>query len=284
LRKHIPSCEKEPKTAQDILGEGPLAHLVERRFCTAEARSSNLLGSTTVFRDTVEARSSSDFAYSSLQSQNGESSIFHKFRNMEEIKAVENKEAELIVSNLETLFARLAQLKSERGTLWFGITGSWIKTNEEVENNVREAVQQIIGRGDGIVSGGALNVDFFATDEALRLNPTASRIKIFLPVVLDLYAAHYRKRATEGVITSAQAEVLVAQLESLRAANPDALISNPQNTVVDLKTYFERNTEVVNASDALVGFQVNDSKGVNDTVKKAMGQGKPVCLKKFIIE
>jgi len=203
---------------------------------------------------------------------------------MEEMKPIENKEAELVVSDLETLFARLAQLKAEKGTLWFGISGSWRKTNDDVEKGVREAVRKIIERGDGIVSGGALNVDFFATDEALKLNPTAEKIKIFLPVVLDLYAAHYRKRATEGVITYEQAEALVAQLESLRAANPDALIGNTQNTVCDPKTYFERNTEVVNSAYALVGYQVVDSNGVGDTVKIAISRGKPVCLEKFIIE
>lgn len=199
------------------------------------------------------------------------------------MKSPEDKETELVVSDLETLFARLAQLKSEKGTLWFGISGSWRKTNEEVEKGVREAVRKIIERGDGIVSGGALNVDYFATDEALRLNPAADRIKIFLPVILDLYAAHYRKRAIEGVITSEQAEALVAQLERLRAANPDALIGNSQNTVVDPKTYFERNTEVANVSDALVGFQVNESEGVADIVNKTIEQGKLVCLEKFII-
>jgi len=203
---------------------------------------------------------------------------------MKGMKSIENKEAELVVSDLETIFARLAKLKTEKGTLWFGMSGSWRKTNEKIEQGVREAVRKIIERGDGIVSGGALNVDYFATDEALKLNPSADKIKIFLPVVLDLYAAYYRKRATEGVITSEQAEALVAQLESLRAANPDALIGNPQNTTVDKKTYFERNTDVVNASDALVAFQVNESEGIGDIVKKAIEQGKLVCLEKFIIE
>ncbi len=200
------------------------------------------------------------------------------------MKNPEDKEIELIVPDLETLFARLADLKSEKNVLWFGISGSWRKTNEEVEESVREAVRKIIERGDGIVSGGALNVDYFATDEALKLNPTADRIKVFLPVVLDLYAAHYRKRAAEGVITFEQAEDLIAQLESLRAANQDALTGNPQNTIVDPKTYFERNTDIVNASDALVAFQVNESEGVGDTVKKAIGQGKPICLQRFTIE
>ena len=190
----------------------------------------------------------------------------------------------LLVPDLDTLFARLDALKAEKGMLWFGISGTWRKTNEEVEQGVRDAVRKIMERGDGIVSGGALGVDSFATDEALKLNPTADRIKIVLPVVLDLYAAHYRKRAIEGVITSEQAEALIAQLESLHAANPAAIVGHPENTVVDTKTYFERNTEVVNASDALVGFQVNESEGVGDTVKKALAQHKPVALEKFTIE
>ena len=77
--------------------------------------------------------------------------------------------------------------------LWFGISGSWQNTNEEIEKGVREAVRKVVGRGDGIVSGGALGVDYFATDEALKLNPTADIVKIFLPVELDLFAAHFRK-------------------------------------------------------------------------------------------
>lgn len=199
------------------------------------------------------------------------------------MKPTENKEAELLVSDLETLFARLSQAKAEKGTLWFGISGSWRKTNEDIETAVREAVRKILERGDGIVSGGALNVDYFATDEALKFNPEADKIKIFLPVTLERYAAHYRKRADEGVISHEQAETLITQLESLKAANPDALIENQANTVVDQTTYYERNTEVVTASDALIAFQVNESGGVGDTVQKALDQSKPVCLEKFQI-
>lgn len=191
---------------------------------------------------------------------------------------------DLIFSNLEDLFVRLERLKQEKGILWFGITGSWRKTNEQVEKNVREAVKKIIEYGGGIVSGGALNVDYFATDEALKNDSGAKKIKVFLPVTLNLYAAHYRKRAGEGVITFEQAESLITQLEQLAKTNPQALIENKENTIVDPKTYFERNTEVVNASDALVGFQVNDSEGVGDTVNKALAQRKPVCLKRYKIE
>ncbi|MEK7579436.1 MAG: DNA-processing protein DprA [Patescibacteria group bacterium] len=189
----------------------------------------------------------------------------------------------LIFERIEDLFANLDGLKSQKGQLWFGISGSWRKTNKEVEENVREVVRKIIARGDGIVSGGALNVDYFATDEALKLSH-ADRVKIFLPTALGVYATHYRMRAAEGVITPEQAEGLITQLENLYNANTEALAGNPQNTVIDKETYFNRNTEVVNASDALVAFQVNESEGVGDTVTKSLMQRKPVCIKKYVIE
>lgn len=164
---------------------------------------------------------------------------------------------------------------------WFGITGSWRKTSAEVEADVRSTVREIISAGDGIVTGGALNVDWFATDAALEANPTATQIEVCIPVTLERYAAHYQKRADEGVITHEQAERLIEQLTRLKAANPAALIEHPTNTVVDQTTYFERNSLVVELSDAMVGFQVNGSAGVQDTIDKAAEQGKEVHLKQY---
>jgi hypothetical protein len=166
---------------------------------------------------------------------------------------------------------------------WIGISGSWRATSAEVEKDVRDAVRNIMMHGNGIVSGGALNVDYFATDEALMLNPDASRIKIFLPVTLERYVAHYRKRAEEGVITSVQAETLIAQLARLQSANPAALIENKMNTECNPTTYYERNTEVVNASDELLAFIVNESAGTKDTIDKMRIKGKPVTVKSYKI-
>ncbi|MBU1075445.1 DNA-processing protein DprA [Patescibacteria group bacterium] len=192
----------------------------------------------------------------------------------------------LAETTVDNIFTQLEAKKSlEQGEkYWFGISGSWRKTNEEVEESVREAVRKILSRGGGIVSGGALNVDFFATDEALKVDTTGNSIKVYLPVTLERYATHYRKRANEGVITSEQAEMLIDQLTKVKETSPEALIENPDNTEVNQKTYFERNTEVMNASDALVAFQVNDSVGVEDTVQKALEQDKPVRRLKYTIE
>jgi len=189
----------------------------------------------------------------------------------------------LFASSLADLFSRLASQKAEKGVLWFGISGSWRKTNEEIEVAVRDSVRRIFARGDGIVSGGALGVDYFATDEMLLLDQKAEKIKVFLPVTLEKYATHYRKRAIEGVITSMQAEALISQLEKIQTRNPGALIDNRENLVVDPKTYFERNTVVVLASDALVAFHVNESEGAKDTIDKAIALGKNVFVTSYSI-
>lgn len=162
---------------------------------------------------------------------------------------------------------------------WVGISGGWRKIDKRVEADVRKVVKDIINEGNGIVSGGALGVDYVATDEALKLNPSATQIKIYLPTTLEIYSAHYRKRATERVITSEQAEMLISQLERLVKANKEALIENMENKVVNTETYYQRNMEVVKTSDELIAFHVNGSAGTQDTINKAKERG--ISVKKF---
>ncbi|MFH0853003.1 MAG: hypothetical protein V1853_01190 [bacterium] len=156
---------------------------------------------------------------------------------------------------------------------WIGITGSWRKTNPEVEADVRQAVRNIFQHSNGIVTGGALNVDSFVIDEALTSDPTARQIKVFIPTTLGTYSTHYRKRAQEGVILETQAESLISLLTKLKSANPKALIEDPDNEIIDKTTYYRRNQLVVDSSDELIAFQVNNSAGVQDTIEKARIKG-----------
>lgn len=159
---------------------------------------------------------------------------------------------------------------------WIAISGGWRKTNEKVEKDIRKTVKEIISQGNGIISGGALGVDYLATNEALKLNPSANQIKIYLPTTLTIYAKHYRKRANEKVITHRQAEALILQLKKLKKANKNALIKNTTNNVVNKETYYERNSRVIDAADALVAFHINESKGTQDTITKAEKKGIPI--------
>ncbi|MEI8067406.1 MAG: hypothetical protein WCG91_00445 [Candidatus Shapirobacteria bacterium] len=160
---------------------------------------------------------------------------------------------------------------------WIGITGSWRQTSPEIEERVRTEVQKIISSGNGIVTGGALNVDYQAADEVLK-SKSLNQLKIFLPTSLEIFTAHYKKRVQEGLLTETQVKNLITQLTTIKELNPSSLIENNINTVVNQDTYYERNSEVVNASDELMAFQVNNSEGVQDTINKAKEKGIPVKL------
>ena len=171
---------------------------------------------------------------------------------------------------------------------WIGISGSWRRTNREIEDKLRGMVKDIILHGDGIVSGGALGVDFIALSEALKNDLRAEKIKIFLPTTLEKYAEHFRKHAQLGTITSDQAENLINQLTKLKQINPKALIEDPDTNFTEENKesrYYERNSAVVEASDELIAFQVkteqSEGLGTADTVKKAEIKGIPVKLFKF---
>ena len=168
---------------------------------------------------------------------------------------------------------------------WIGISGSWRKVNQEIENKVRNTVCEIIQRGNGVVSGGALGVDYIALDEALKNDLKAEKIKVFIPTTLEKYTEHYRKHARLKNITSEQAENLIGQLTRLKQANPKALIENPDNNFTEKtkKTmYYKRNSKIVDISDELVAFRVktkaSKGMGVADTVNKAKKKDIPVKL------
>lgn len=164
---------------------------------------------------------------------------------------------------------------------WIGITGSWRQSCPALEQDLAREVRAELERGNGIVAGGALGVDYSATAIALDYAPDGSRIKVILPTSFETYVKHYRKRATEGVITPQMAENLIAQLEHVRERK--ALIVNAEQTEVNQETYYLRNTEVVKASDKMLAFQVNNSAGTQDTIDKARELGIPVRVFSYLV-
>jgi len=186
---------------------------------------------------------------------------------------------------LAIVIYNIIKRKKRNKMKWIGISGGWRKTNQEIENKVRNTVREIMQRGDGIVSGGALGVDSIALDEALKNDLKAERIKIFIPTTLEKYAEHYRKHTRLKNITSEQAENLINQLKRLKQTNPQALIENPDTNFTEetkRTMYYERNSKVVDASDELVAFRVrtkaSEGLGTADTAEKAKKKGIPVKI------
>lgn len=168
---------------------------------------------------------------------------------------------------------------------WIGISGGCRQISKKIENDVRRIVAEIMQCGDGIVSGGALNVDSISLDEAMSRDPLCKRIKIFLPTTLDKFIEYYRKQAELGDVAIDQAEVLINQLSELKKINPAALIENLDIEFTEenkLKRYYDLNSDIVAAVDGLVAFRIKtkDSEGLGtaDAIKKAKAKGIPVDL------
>jgi len=148
---------------------------------------------------------------------------------------------------------------------WVGISGSWRHSNPELVADVEREVRAVLERGDGIVTGGALGVDFQATNIALNFAPDGSRLKVILPTSLDVYAAHYRQRADEGVISKQLAERLIRQLAQVQIVGS---LTSMAGEEVGQATYYARNIEVVKVSDELLAFQVNGSAGTGHAIEE----------------
>lgn len=167
---------------------------------------------------------------------------------------------------------------------WISIGGSWRKQNKQLENDVRGTVKEVMDSGNGMISGGALGVDYIATNEALKLDPTARRIKIFLPTTLDIYIQYYRKKAKEGVITEKKAEDLSAQLKRIKINNPASIIENKKNKIVNKNTYAQRDSEIIRLADEAVSFHVNQSPAMKENIKKIRQRGIPLKVFTYTIE
>jgi hypothetical protein len=164
-----------------------------------------------------------------------------------------------------------------------GISGSWRVTDSKIEKDVRNFVIRTMAEGNSIVSGGALGVDWIATDQAMKIDPSCRSFKIILPTPLDVYERHYLNRAAEGVIDREQAEILIRQLQKIRDTRPESL-HEMSHDVCTPETYFARNQLVIDECDELAAFQVNKSAGTQDAIDRAKAQGKNVMLFKYTVE
>src|ERR1035437_6006099 len=107
---------------------------------------------------------------------------------------------------------------------WILFTGTWRLTNKDVEHDVRVAVREVLSRGDRIVTGGATGVDYFAMDEAMKLYPDASRLKVIIPAFLKDYINDYYTNWCIEPITNKDIDNLEKLLLKIKKAKPDALI------------------------------------------------------------
>ena len=167
---------------------------------------------------------------------------------------------------------------------WIGISGSWRQNAPSLKRDVEREVTEIIKRGDGIVTGGALGVDHIATACVVRLEPSLTLLKIILPTDLATYLAHYRKQAQNGVITAFQAREHGQLLKLVYKTRPQSLIWAQTGKMVNEKSYHARNKLIAEAAGELVAFQVNKSVGTQQTIDHARTIGNKVTVFRYKIK
>jgi CO dehydrogenase/acetyl-CoA synthase beta subunit len=162
---------------------------------------------------------------------------------------------------------------------WIIFTGTWRLTNKEVENDVRAFAREVFERGDGLATGGATGVDYFAMDEFMKLNPECNRIRIFIPARLDHFIADYRKNWKHDPITDSDIDNLEHLLRIIKVRNPSAVFEvRKEEGDITQAEYDLRHNEEVTFSDEVYAFQVNNSTGTSDTITKAKSAGLPITV------
>lgn len=162
---------------------------------------------------------------------------------------------------------------------WILFTGTWRLTNKQVEEDVRQAVREVLARGDGVLTGGATGVDYFAMDEALKIQPDAKNLMVIIPAQLESYIHDYNTNWCQEPITKKDIENLAEVLHKIKKADPAHLIEMPYN-VITQEHYNLRHDEEVKLSHEVYAFQVNDSTGTQDTLDKAKKSGLLITLHK----
>lgn len=167
---------------------------------------------------------------------------------------------------------------------WILFTGTWRLTNGEVEHDVRKAARETIEQGNGIVTGGATGVDYFAMDEAVKLDPSCKTLRVIIPTHLENYVKDYQTNWCQAPITMEAIADLEKLLIYIRDTNPESLMEMPNDGHITQDHYNDRHDEEVAISHEVYAFQVNNSTGTQDTIDKAAKAGLPITLhKKYTI-
>ncbi|MEN9552018.1 MAG: hypothetical protein RI935_395 [Candidatus Parcubacteria bacterium] len=164
---------------------------------------------------------------------------------------------------------------------WIIFTGTWRLTNTEVECDVRAAAREVFSRGDGMVTGGATGVDYYAMDEWIKHDPMCSRIRIFIPAKLDHFISDYHKNWKHSPVTDEAINDVERVLRYIQKHNPAAILEVKKiEGDITQEEYDLRHNEEVTFSDEVFAFQVNNSTGTGDTITKAKAAELSITLHK----
>ncbi|MEK6871895.1 MAG: hypothetical protein AABX16_03250 [Nanoarchaeota archaeon] len=172
-----------------------------------------------------------------------------------------------------------------KNNIWIGISGSWRTINQRVVNDISEIVREVIKKKRGILTGGALGVDYITTEIVLKEGDPKRQLRVVLPVKREAYIEHLTKSYFSDVIDLSQTEHLTDQLMYINNYFPEIIFDQthfkeseflkPENKSYRNKSYYFRNGLIAYGCNGLVGFSVNKSQGVFNTMRSIVSMHKP---------
>jgi len=185
--------------------------------------------------------------------------------------------------------------KSDDERIAYAISGGWREeawASERTRRNKRKQIRKaaetttrrILKDGDVINSGGALGIDQYVLNQVLEFGDVESQVNIFLPVERWSYLEYMFGRSDMGgdsVITQNQAYEISEQLQEVMKLAPHAIHDKTKYRAVHPKSYAARNTALIESSDALYAFHVDDTEGVKDAIRKAKEIGIPISVNRY---
>lgn len=169
---------------------------------------------------------------------------------------------------------------------WIGISGSWRTINQKVVDDDTEIVRYITSDDIGIITGGALGVDYITTEIVLKEGDPKKQLRIVLPINRYAYMEHFTNSSIRNKINRTQQDCLIDQLSYIDKNFPNIIFDNSK---FDEKkflnfdeegyrkiSYYFRDWLIAYGCDGLIALWVNKSKGVEDTINKVRLMGKPV--------
>jgi len=166
---------------------------------------------------------------------------------------------------------------------WIGISGSRTM-DDRVVADIKYDIGEIMRRGDGLVAGGALGVDFHATQEALKGNPAADRIRVIIPSRLATYREYFdRQLRGPSRNNSTSPAKVISLFQQLNALKSKGALVELSHVRVGTDSFHARNRAIVECSDELRAYCVNHSSGTTYTIRQAEAAGLSVKTRHYAI-
>ena len=120
-------------------------------------------------------------------------------------------------------------------------------------------------------------------DEALKINPSATHLRVMIPARLEDYIVDYHTNWTTAPITKKDVDALAELLIKIKKINPTSILEMP-NSIITQKDYDIRSEQEVIYTDEVFAFHVNNSTGTQHTIDAAKKAGRVIAVhKKYTI-